>query len=399
MNFLFKPKYFEGPVSHGFVSLYTGKLVIIIASGLLGLFLPIFLYNLFHQNFRLMVVYYASGYLFYGLMVALGAKFLNKFGFRRSLRISVVLGALFYTVFYFIDQTNYFFLIPLSVLTIVLFRLFYWLPYNIDFAKFTDKNNRGRELSILMATNLIISIFIPLLAGFIITKFSYDVLFIIVIILFLISGFSYTTLPRTEEKFSWTIKETWQCFFSKERRRIIFAYLADGAESVVGIVVWPIFIFQILKGNYLEVGAISTFIIGLTVIVQLVFGKYVDKKNKEKIIHLGSILYSIGWILKIFITTALQIFVVGVYHSIVSIFIRTPFDALTYEIAADQGHYVDEFTVLYEMALNFGRVLMAILIILISLFFTLQWIFALAAIVALLLNLLRAKDSSLAPRV
>lgn len=399
MDLSFNKRYFDGKITHGFVSLYTGRTIIFIASGLLGLFLPIFLYNFFNQNFQLTVVYYGIGYLFYGLIVALGAKFLNKLGFRRSLRISVIMGALFYTIFYFINQNNYFYLIPLSIIAVVLFRLFYWLPYNIDFAKFTDKANRGKELSALMAVSLVISIFTPMLAGFIITRFNYAVLFFIAIILFLVSGIPYITLPKTKEKFSWSLKETWKSFFSMKERRIMLAYMADGAESIVSIVVWPIFIFQVLKGNYLEIGAVSALIIGATAIIQLFFGKYVDKNKKEKIIHIGSILYSLGWLLKIFITTAFQIFIVGAYHNIVSIFIRTPFDTLTYEIAADQGHYVDEFTVLYEMALNAGRAIMAVFVIFISLFLALQWTFVLAAAAALFFNLLRAKDSSLLPRV
>ncbi len=382
-------KYFDIPLSRGFVSLYTGRTISLISAALLGLFLPIFLYNLFNQNFQAVVIYYAAGFSLFGITISFGSRFLNKFGFRRALQVSVILAALFYTIFYFINKDNLVYLIPLSIFTLVFFRLFHWLPFHVDFAKFTNKKTRARQVSMLSATRMILGVFIPIISGFIIVRFGFDVLFVIAIILWLVSGIPYLTLPRTKEKFSWSLKKTWQEFFSKERRKMVLVYMADGAENMVGLVVWPIFIFQVLKGNYFQVGAISTLIIGFTVSLQLVIGKLIDVKiSKKKALKWGTLLYSSGWVIKIFVSTAFQIFIAGAYHSVTDILLRTPFDALTYEIAADQGHYVDEFTVLREMALQSGRLIMAVLIIIVSLSFAIQWVFALAALVSIVFNLL-----------
>jgi MFS family permease len=393
MPFNLGKKYFDGEVSHGFVSLYTGKVIIGIATRLLGLFLPIFLFTLFGQNFQHTMMYYGAGSILYGTTLVYGAKFLSRFGFRRALRWSVFAGALYFLIFYFIDKNNLIYLIPLSLLFLTLFRLLYWIPYHTDFAKFTDKKNRGKQLSSIMATRLIIGIFAPIVAGLIISRFGFDVLFIIAIIIYLISGVPYLTIPRTNEKFSWGYMETWKKFFSKERRGMILAYMADGAETVVGWYVWPIFIFLLLKGDYFQVGAISTLIIAVTAVSQLFLGKYIDQKGKKgSVLRRGSVLYALGWIVKIFISTAFHIFIVGAYHSFIRIFTRTSFDAMTYEIAADNGHYVDEFTVLKETAVHVGKILMVIAVIAISYFVAIQWTFILAAIAALFLNLLHEDE-------
>ncbi len=71
---------------------------------------------------------------------------------------------------------------------------------------------------------------------------------------------------------------------------------------------------------------------------------------------------------------------------------RTPFDAMIYEKAADEGHYVDEFTVIREMAINFGRSLMLLLVIIFSLFTDIQITFILGAIAAVSFNLLKMKS-------
>ncbi|MBL7053535.1 MAG: MFS transporter [Candidatus Portnoybacteria bacterium] len=389
-------QYFGKSLSQGFVSLYTGRTIMMIGGALLGLFLPIFLYELFNKNFVAVVLYYSIGFFAYGITITLGAKFLNRFGFKKALQVSVFLAALFYFIFYLIDKNGSNELIPLTILILVLFRLFHWLPYHVDFAKFSDKKNRAKQVSILKATSLSLGIFIPLISGLIISKFGFDILFVIAIVIYLSAIFPYMVVPRTREKFSWTIRQTWEQFFSKKRRNMIFAYMADGAENMVGLVVWPIFIYQLLNGNYFQIGILSTLIISITVTLQLFAGKYIDSKiSKERAVHWGSVLYAFGWIIKIFITTAFQMFIVGAYHSITSILLRTPFDTLTYEIASDQGHYVDEFTVLREMAINIGRSIMGILIILVSFYFAMQWVFVLAAMATIIFNLLEQKDVKL----
>lgn len=87
------------------------------------------------------------------------------------------------------------------------YRLAYWLPYHVDFAKFTTKKDRGRQISIIEATRSVMKIFAPLIAGFIVSRFNFDALFVLAMILFSVSGIFYLTIPRTREKFSWSWQE------------------------------------------------------------------------------------------------------------------------------------------------------------------------------------------------
>ncbi len=403
MRFHPKLNYINGNVSLGFSSLFASQTIMRVAAGFFGLFLPIFLYKLFNNNFVYVAYYYLAGYFFYALFVAWGASFLNSFGFRKALQTSAFFGALIYVTLYFTNEKNYVYLLSLNVLIVILFRISHWIPYNVDFAKFTDRRNRGKEVSLLAATINISGILTPFIAGFIIAKFGFGTLFIFGVLLYLTSYIPLITLPRTHEKFSWTYLETFQQLFSKKRRGIMLAFAADGAENVVGFIVWPIFIFNLLKGNYLQIGTISTAIIAVTVVMQLIVGKYADKKNnKERILKIGTYLYSLGWIIKIFILTAFQIFLADAYHKLMRIFTRTSFDALTFEIAADEGHFVDEFSVLHEISISLGRTLMLIIIIIASTFLSLNWTFVLAAIASLLLNSIREKvniPSRLVPKL
>jgi hypothetical protein len=121
-------------------------------------------------------------------------------------------------------------------------------------------------------------------------------------------------------------------------------------------------------------------------------GKHSNERiSQQRILKYGTLLSSVAWILKIFVVTALQVFVVDAYHKLTKILMRIPFTALTYETVADRGHYVDEYTVLYEMAINMGRVIMVCIIMLMASLMPLQWTFVFGAIASIFLNLLRAR--------
>lgn len=384
---MFKLKYFNHRLSPGFVALFSGRMIQFAAQGLVGLFLPIFLLIKLNYNIEYVFVYFIISSVSYSLALPIGAQFLNKIGLRRSLQISVIFDGMFYACFFMFDKNPALFL-PLSLAVLLFAKLFFWLPFHTDFAKFTNKADRGKEVSLMWATRSFLRIVMPILAGFLIIEFGFDLIFIIAIILYLSAGIPYLTLPRTKEKFSWGVLETFKRFFARENRKLVLSNIANGAENTVGLVVWPIFIWQLLSGDYLKVGILSSLIIFVAIILQLVVGKYTDLFNKRKMLRYGAVFCAIGWIIKIFVLTSFHIFIAGAYHSLVRIFKDTPFDTLNYEITADLGHLVDEYTVLKEISIQTGKTLMLVFAIIITLSFGLNWTFVLAAVASLLISLI-----------
>jgi MFS family permease len=255
-------------------------------------------------------------------------------------------------------------------------------------AIYTDKSDRGKSIGMLWAASTFLGVVMPVLSGFLIGRFGYGIVFVLAITIYLCAFVPLLTLPPTHEMYSWRYFETFKEFLKKKNRKMVLANMANGAENEVGVVIWPIFVWQLLDGNYLAVGAISSLIVFCTIAIQLSAGKFADKMDKRKMIHWGSIFYAIGWLAKVFVLSAMQIFVVGTYHSFAQIFKDTPFDTLNYELLADQGHYVDEQTVIKEIAVQIGKVLMLLFAILIVAKFSMNWIFALAALASLFINFL-----------
>lgn len=135
-------------------------------------------------------------------------------------------------------------------------------------------------------------------------------------------------------------------------------YALEGAETIVGTLIWPIFLFQLVKGNYAAVGLNTGIIVAASCVLELLMGFLIEKKRNPRLLHIGVGLSSLGWLLKALVTTVGQVVFAGIYHSFALIIERAPFDAVMYARAADAGHYIDEYTVLREMALSVGRILM-----------------------------------------
>lgn len=387
MGLEFEELYLKTKLKPGLVAIYSNRIIQQIAGGLLGFFVPIFLFVYFNQSIQNVILFYLITFFLFGIFVPLGAMLMSKIG----IKISMILGSLFlvgYFISLYLLSNNVAFALISTILFVTLFRMLYWIPYHTEFAKTTDDLSRGKEIAFLVSISTLVSVALPLTAGFIINEFNFSVLFLISIIIGLVAIIPILLLKPVKEKFTYTYFQTFKELFRKKNRKLLLAYSGEGAEFVVGFVIWPIFIFQLLEGNYLSVGIISSSIVLVSIILRLAIGTLTDKMSKRKIIRAGSILHALGWVGKVFIQTAFHIFAVGAYHAFTSVIMRTPFATLMYEQAADRGHYVDEYTVLREMAICFGRVLMLILIFALLCFAGLNFTFILAAIATLLFSLL-----------
>jgi MFS family permease len=378
--------------STGLTAIASNRLITMFGSSLFGLFFPIFLYQMFNDSVLYMLLFFLIGYTAGALAHPIGAKIMTRIG----LNASIILGTISYIFFWasFLLVTEDIAKlggIILAIIFLTIWRILYWVPFHTDFAQFTKKGTRGRVIGSFASLGLLIGVITPLLSGFLISSFGYPVLFIAACAIITTSLFPLLFLPKVKEEYSYGYFETFKVLFEKRHRSMIYTYASEGAENVVGLFIWPIFLFQILKGNYLDVGMLATAIVIASIILQLLVGRWTDKYRRRSILKIGTGLYSLGWIFKVFVTTAFQIFIVATYHSFAMIIMRTPFDAMLYERAADAGHYVDEYTVLREVALNIGRVIMILLLLLTLTFVSLPYTFFLAAISALFLNFIGKK--------
>ncbi len=377
--------------SDGFIRLFVSKRLIHgAAAAILGIFVPIFLYETSGELFWVVGGYYAVLSILYVALLQPAMKITNWLGFSHTLVLGGVFSVILYGIMFFMTPENLWLLLGPLTVAIVGFRLFHWVPFHVDFTLFTSAGERGRQVSLSFATIAFMGVVGPILAGFIVANAGYDALFGTAVALLIAATISYAFVPETATHFDWTFGQTWKKFFSRDMRHVVAGEFANGAEVVVNLIVWPIFLYEILDGDVFEIGAISTIVVGATIVVQIFVGRYLDKHkgSNEKTLRVGSMLYAVGWILRIFVLSAAHVFFIGLYHNIVKIFTKTPFSAILYDMSAEQGKYVDEFTVLREMAAHSGRAFSLILISILAFFIPIGWTFVIAAVASIALNLI-----------
>jgi MFS family permease len=374
----------------GFMQLFISKRLIHgAAAALAGIFVPIFLYETSGESFFVVGAYYALLSFAYALLLVPSMQITNRLGFSRTLVLSGACSVVTYILLFLTNAENIMTLMwPLAV-AIVAFRLFHWVPFHTDFALFTTAGKRGKQVSLSFAAIAFMGAVGPIAAGFIVAQAGYSALFGTIIVLLIAATISYAYVPETPTHFDWSWKETWRQFRYKKNRGLMVGEFANGAETIVNIIVWPIFLYTILDGDMFSIGALSTIIVGITIILQLLLGRYLDGRgrDKAKTLKVGTFLYAVGWVLKIFVLSAAQVFFVGLYHNIVRIFSHTPFSAIVYDMSADQGSLVDEYTVIREMSNHLGRASALLAVAFLTLLIPIGWTFVVAVAASLALNM------------
>ncbi|PIZ57264.1 hypothetical protein COY23_01560 [bacterium (Candidatus Torokbacteria) CG_4_10_14_0_2_um_filter_35_8] len=359
------------------VALYSHLSIKDFAINLISLFSAVYIYLHFGRSIIAPLIFYASINFLYAIFLPLGVRVMSKIGLKRSMSLGLIFRFLYFLCLFLLEKDSL--LVIPAVLCLTIHDLLYWVPFHSDIARFTNKKNRGKEMALYQAVQIALAVVAPIAAAFIITRFGFPVLFLFAAVLVLISGLPLIITPRVYETFTFSYKGTFKELFSKENRRNFIAFFASGIEGKIGGVVWPIFIFILLAGQITKIGFLSAAIVFVTLVSSLIMGRFIDEHDTKKIIRLSTLFYALAWIVKIFISSGAQVFITDSYHRVASLGARFPFDTLTYERAADQGQYVDEFTVLKEMALNFGYVFITIILINMSFFVDIKYAFVFAA--------------------
>lgn len=324
----------------------------------------------------------------YAVLLVPAMQLTNVIGFSRTLSFGMLFSIAQFALLYFTNAGNAWYLLPLVLMCVILFRLFHWVPYHVDFTAFTRSGERGKDVSLMLATIAFMVMVGPLLSGYIVANSGYSTLFAVGVVLLILSAVSYWFVPAVAERFTWSYRQTLSELFSPAHRNLLLGEAANGAEVIVTLVAWPIFIYTVLNGNVLDIGMISTVIVGVTIVLQLIAGHYIDKSGDNKISALkrGSLLAALGWLFKIFVVSTMQIFLVGLYHNIAKIFSKTPYSAILYDMTGEQGEYIDEYTVMREMASHFGRAAALGAMIVLTLYVPIEVTFLIGVVASLAVN-------------
>ncbi len=233
------------------------------------------------------------------------------------------------------------------------YRALYYIPYALA----------SREEKPLPSLDILVAL-MPALAGVLIASAWYipQALYFGAAALIVLSLIPTYRMRNLHEGFSWGYRETFHRLFDRGSRPLLLSSISEGIEATALLLVWPITAWIMLDGSYPLLGVVLSATLLVTMVARLIMRSF--KIAPTRLI--ADTIYLSGWVLRYFAGGAGAILLVDVYAHAGGETQKRGIDLATYEHAADNHTYIDEYTALKEMGHALGRILMCGGILLLS---------------------------------
>jgi hypothetical protein len=225
------------------------------------------------------------------------------------------------------------------------YRAFYWTPFILERDHYDTHANKLYEFLIA---------FMPAIAGLTLLSglLGAGILLFAGSTILIASLAPLFSVPETYEKFEWGYGETFGEFFEPKYNHIVESAFLSGLQGAALLLLWPLAVFVIVGLSYQLLGLVLT---GTLLFGILFRGRGKKLLEGRDVLHMTMAVTS--WILRLAVVSPTTAVFVAAYAAPTDA--QTDFHTL--EQSADNGTYLDEYTVLKEIALCFGRIAMCIL--------------------------------------
>ena len=258
-----------------------------LALSMTGIFIPLFLFIDLKYPFYKVILFFAIYALSLTLTNPFAAKFTSKYGIKHGILASMI-GFTLYVILLATLESHNLFYIPALIFGVA--NSFYWVNFHADFARFSDKKNRGNEVSMWFIMAFIGTLIGPILGSVIITYLGFITLFIVASLFLLLSAVPLFFSSEVYEPKKFSLKD----IFKKSSIKETYFYFIYGIRIIVGQVALPIYIFIILK-KYILLGAVASIIALGSIIVGFFAGKLSNEKKVNTTFRYSSLFHSFGW--------------------------------------------------------------------------------------------------------
>jgi MFS family permease len=349
LHFYFLP---ASPKPKELKELYISVILRRIATGMIGIFEPIYLFLYFEKSLSKTFFYFASLSLLYAIFAPLGGKALQRFGLKHSITLSIPTLFFYYLILFQINVASWF-IIPAMLFNLATW-IFFWPAYHTDFIRSSDHNHRGRQYGFAVALSYLGSIAGPVAGGFIIADYGFDALFIAVLFILISAAVPLFFSKDFKGRYHDSYEKSFNFLFSLKNIKKTIAFAGAGAQTGIHILVWPVFLFM-LAINFSSIGVLTSATVFLGILFSLAMGKITDKSRRHILIRRFSPFFSIISFLKFFSKGVLSAFLFQSLYGIAHSFIYIPYVSIFYDDAEIQGESIERYVIYREMAHHIGR--------------------------------------------
>ncbi|MEK7537864.1 MAG: hypothetical protein AAB619_02745 [Patescibacteria group bacterium] len=356
------PSYFHRRINRRLGGLYIAVTVLDFALAMVVLFEPVYLYRLGY-TIQHILLYYVVVYGLYYFLVPLGGQVVARVGPARSMAASSIMLIGYYLSLLLVARAGAFFWI--APIFFSLQKTLYWPAYHTDFILNSDPDERGKEFSGLWSLSTMVYIIGPALGGLIIQQSGFNVLFILVMALIVLSNLPLFIAPTTYHGTLMSYGRMLIQPFTRFHLRSTLAYLSLGEELIM-LVVWPVFI-ALTFTTYERMGGALAVAAFLTALVTLYIGRLIDRNQPVRTLRWGALVTVAVWLIRPFLNTVGAVFTSDTIGRIAKNTTYVSLTTASYSKALRE-HKVIERSVLYEQGFALGKTLIAAAVIVLAAF-------------------------------
>lgn len=318
-----------------------------LAFSMIGIFLPLFLYVEKGYSLEQVVLFFSLMSVGFLLSAFMALKVVSRFGVKHSIVISYFILISSFIMLFFLDsyRSFYWFIGLFQGLSFG----FFWIGFHVDATLHVRKKTLGKASGLISFSSVMGAVMGPILGAVIINFFSFNILFVVALCLFVVSFIPLLFSKDIYVKTGFDFKG----LFKREHYKYILAYFAQGIRYTVAGVFWPIFAYFIVL-DYLTLGwlvTIGTLFVG---IIGYFIGKFSDEFGKSKMIKIFAPINAVFSSLRIFAWNTLSLFGLGWAESVSAVGIDVPLLAKTYNRAKKEE--VAGFIFFREFILRLGEI-------------------------------------------
>jgi len=338
--------------------LYASMAIFNFGVSLISLYVPIFMYQ---RGFTIsnILMFFVIAAVYYVLFSIPSAKISSRFGVKHTMLASLPLLIVYYLCLnYLVPGSVLFFILPaIASGHSVLFNI----AYHLNFIEHADRDKTARQMTFITMFSSFSQFASPFVGALLIINYGFGGGFAIGSAIILVSMFPLFFSKDVHEPMSFSIKDIWHYTTSKKHIPMNLSFLGYAVASIIGRLIWPVFLIVIL-GTVKMVGGIVSLTTFFTLISMYFVAKLADKWDKEKLIKIGTIMHFFGWVFRIFVYSPFSVFSVDTYKNISLNIVQIPWCAKFYEIARKKNYF--EFIVAREIMFNVSRILILPLLVL-----------------------------------
>ncbi|MCK5177007.1 MAG: MFS transporter [Candidatus Aenigmarchaeota archaeon] len=357
---------------------YVSVAIMTFGQALISIFVPIYLYKLGYPIHSIIFFYFLVS-LCIVVFAYSGAKIVSKVGVKHSVLLSVPFVVIYYIGLLLLQNNMWlFFILPILL---AWHRIFYFYGYHINYITHSERGKRGKEISFIGTISIAMHIIAPLTGGIITYYYDFAFLYVVGSIILLLGTIPLFFSKDDYEKIEFNSKSLLDKMFSKKERGTLVSFSAYAVESIIGRVIWPIFLITILL-TIEKTGLVVTLSMIVSLFVFYFMGKITDKYDKTKLLNLGTLLYFFAWTGRVFVDSSTKIIAIDSYKNITEKILHVPWSAQSYDLAVQRGYF--RFIVSREIIFNLSRVVLMPLLMVVFFF---EWhSFAISFLIAALFS-------------